>query len=133
MADLALNSDLQQRFLTSRGKLDTPQIEKGTNRVKEGVGHTERLKKACRDFESLFINYLLKEMRATIKKSSFLDGGRAEELYTSMMDNQTAKELSASGGIGIAQMLYRQLTSDTGTIEEKQSRIDPGEKYREQT
>ena len=67
------------------------------------------LKKACAEFESLFMSYLLKEMRTTIPKSDFINGGRAEEIYTSMLDSEMARDLSAKGGIGLSSILLDQL------------------------
>ena len=68
-----------------------------------------QLRKACSELESLFIAYLLKEMRATIPKSDFMSGGRAEEIYTSMLDSEMAKKLSSKGGIGLSAILLDQL------------------------
>ena len=68
-----------------------------------------RLETACAELESLFISYLLKEMRATIPKSGFLDGGKAEEIYTSMLDAHLAKELALKGGIGLASVISRDM------------------------
>jgi flagellar protein FlgJ len=68
-----------------------------------------QLRKACSELESLFITYLLKEMRTTIPKSDFINGGRAEEIYTSMLDSEMARELSAKGGIGLSSILLDQL------------------------
>ena len=68
-----------------------------------------RLREACSEFEALFINLLLKELRATVGKSGLMDGGRAEEVYTGMMDTEMARDLAAKGGIGLAAILYRQL------------------------
>jgi flagellar protein FlgJ len=70
-----------------------------------------QLEGACSEFESLFIYYLLKEMRATIPKSGFLDGGNAQEFYTSMLDSQLARDLSSKGGIGLSSILLDQLRS----------------------
>ncbi|MGA8242430.1 MAG: rod-binding protein [Desulfobacterales bacterium] len=71
-----------------------------------------RLQEACSEFEALFINLLLKELRATVGKSGLMDGGRAEEVYTGMMDTEMARDLAAKGGIGLAAILYRQLEPD---------------------
>ena len=68
-----------------------------------------QLRKACSELESLFIAYLLKEMRATIPKSDFINGGKAEEIYTSMLDSEMARELSSKGGIGLLSILLDQL------------------------
>ena len=68
-----------------------------------------QLREACAELESLFINYLFKEMRATVPKTGFMSGGKAEEIYTSMLDMELAKELSKKGGMGLSELLARQL------------------------
>lgn len=72
-------------------------------------GADPQLKDACAELESLFINYLFKEMRATVPKTGFMSGGKAEEIYTSMLDMELAKELSKKGGMGLSELLARQL------------------------
>ena len=74
------------------------------------AGHTDpKLKDACREMESLFLNYLLKELRKTINKSGFISGGKAEEIFTSMLDAELSKKMSDAGGIGLSSLLFRQL------------------------
>jgi flagellar protein FlgJ len=80
-----------------------------------------KLRDACRQMESLFIHHLLKEMRATIHKSGFVSGGRAEEIYTSMMDAETANRISTRGGIGLAKMLLQQLGNRSSEVNEEES------------
>jgi len=79
------------------------------------------LRNACLKMESLFIHHLLKEMRATIHKSGFISGGRGEEIYTSMLDAETANKISARGGIGLAEMLLHQLDERTPEVKEDES------------
>jgi Rod binding domain-containing protein len=96
-------------FLTP-GSLRPPGSARPTavgNRVNDENGG--RLREACSEFEALFINLLLKELRATVGKSGLMDGGQAEEIYTGMMDTEMARDLAAKGGIGLADILYRQL------------------------
>ena len=71
--------------------------------------HNRQAREACTEFEALFINMMLKELRATVHKSGLMDGGKAEELYTSLMDTQMSRDMAAQGGIGLAEMLYRQM------------------------
>ena len=71
--------------------------------------------------ESLFIHHLLKEMRATIDKSGFISGGRAEEIYTSMMDAETANRIANKGGMGLADMLLHQLGNHAAEIKTEES------------
>jgi flagellar protein FlgJ len=68
-----------------------------------------KLQAACREMESLFINYLIQQMRATIDKSGFISGGRAEEIFTSMLDVELARKMSDAGGIGLSSILQEQL------------------------
>jgi len=68
-----------------------------------------QLKAACSEMESLFINYLFKEMRATIDKSGFISGGRAEEIFASLLDVELSRKLSGAGGIGLSAILLEQL------------------------
>jgi len=69
-----------------------------------------QLRAACTEMESLFVNYLLQEMRASIDKSGFISGGRAEEIFTSMLDVELSRRVSADGGIGLAAILLEQLS-----------------------
>lgn len=68
-----------------------------------------QLRAVCSEMESLFINYLIQEMRATIDKSGFISGGRAEEIFTSMLDVELSRKISAAGGIGLSSILLEQL------------------------
>ena len=69
----------------------------------------EGMKAACKDFESLFVNYLMKEMRNTIPENELFGGGSAEKIYTTMLDGEVAKHVSKQRGIGLADMLYGQM------------------------
>ena len=84
-----------------------------------------KLQAACKEMESLFINYLIQQMRATIDKSGFISGGRAEEIFTSMLDVELARKMSDAGGIGLSSMLLEQLGRLT-TGEGKSTRLEPG-------
>jgi len=89
-------------------------IEKVKNSIESGKNTSVKqremkLNETCSELESLFINYLLKEMRQTIEKSGFISGGRAEEIYTSMLDTHMAKEFAHKGGIGLSSIFMEQL------------------------
>jgi flagellar protein FlgJ len=77
----------------------------------DNPNRTREIEKTCQDFESLFINYMLQQMRQTIPQNGLFDGGRAEQLYTSMMDGELAKSISQQRGLGLAPMMFRQLVS----------------------
>lgn len=69
------------------------------------------LKEAAKQFESLFTQMLLKNMREANK--SFGDsmfGSDQADFYQGMFDDQMALHLSQGKGLGLADMLIRQLT-----------------------
>jgi flagellar protein FlgJ len=74
----------------------------------------QNLKKACADFESMFIHLLLKEMREAIPRSDMFGHNPAKEMYTSMFDVQMAKQISDQGGTGLARMLQKNLVGPDG-------------------
>jgi flagellar protein FlgJ len=84
------------------------------------IQNDPELRDGCLKMESLFIHHLLKEMRATIHKSGFISGGRSEEIYTSMLDAETANKISSRGGIGLAEMLLHQLGDRTAEVKEEE-------------
>ena len=70
----------------------------------------EKLKKACADFESIFINYMLKTMRRAIPQNGTNFPGK--DIYSTMVDRKVAEDLAKrGGGIGLQEMLLRQLKS----------------------
>jgi flagellar protein FlgJ len=98
---LTKQADYAQRTLTgsipsSSGKVDA------------------NLQNACQEMESIFINYLFKEMRATINRSGFVSGGTAENIYTSMLDTEMSKGIAGQGGIGLSRILMDQLSGGSG-------------------
>ena len=76
-----------------------------------------QLHAACTEMGSLVINYLIQEMRATIDNSGFISGGRAEEIFTSMLDVELSRKVSAAGGIGLSAILLEQLSRLTARQE----------------
>jgi flagellar protein FlgJ len=62
----------------------------------------------AKQFESLFINTMLKEMRKTVSRSDLL-GSDAMETYEQMFDQQIALGMAKAGGIGLAPFIEAQL------------------------
>jgi peptidoglycan hydrolase FlgJ len=69
------------------------------------------LKEAARQFESLFTQMLLKSMREANKSfgEDSLFGSDQGDMYQDMFDDQIAMQLSKGKGLGLADMLVRQL------------------------
>ncbi|MGA7827553.1 MAG: rod-binding protein [Geobacteraceae bacterium] len=80
------------------------------------------LKKTSQDFEALFIGMMLKSMRATVGKDTLTGGGRGEEVYRSMLDQEYAQEAAKAGTLGISKGLEEQLARYMGHSETNDSR-----------
>jgi len=65
----------------------------------------------AQQFESLFLNLMLKEMRKSIQKSGLL-GSDAMETYEQMFDQQVALGMAKAGGIGIGKFVENQLAQN---------------------
>jgi len=78
----------------------------------EGVNENKKDKElmdVCKDFESLFIHMMLKEMRKTIPEGGFVEKSTATKMFEDMFDEEISKEISNKGdGIGLAKVLYNQ-------------------------
>ena len=76
----------------------------------ESAAQDKKLRKACRDFESIFLFNLFKEMRRTVPKSGFLPASPGKEAFQMMFDQKVAEDLSTRGeGMGLQKLLYEQL------------------------
>lgn len=74
---------------------------------------TDAQSPVAQQFESLFINLMLKEMRKTVARSELL-GSEAMETYEQMFDQQIAVGMAKAGGIGIAPFIEAQLARQNG-------------------
>jgi len=105
MAGIHLNPHGQKSASLSSAK--TTRSQTGARcTVSSADGKAQRLAKACADFEAIFVEQLFKTMRASVPESELLDGGRAEEIYTAMLDQQIAQEMAlGQGSLGLAHQM----------------------------
>lgn len=66
------------------------------------------LRGAAKQFEALFLNMMLKSMRDTVPEDGALDSQQSR-MFTGMLDEQYANDLSQGHGLGLADMIVRQL------------------------
>ena len=71
---------------------------------------SKRLMDACVEAESLFVGQMLKQMRSTVTKGELLHGGQTEEIFEDMLYDQYALSMSKTANLGIAKMMYQQLS-----------------------
>jgi flagellar protein FlgJ len=69
----------------------------------------DKLKTACNEFESIFITYMLKSMRASISEDGPFLNNNAGKMIQSMFDENLSLGIAKGGGIGLAEMLFEKL------------------------
>lgn len=68
----------------------------------------ETLRQVAGQFEALFVNMMLKSMRQAKLAEGIFDSSQSQ-MYQDMADQQLSSNLSASGGLGLQDMIVRQL------------------------
>ncbi len=91
-------------------------------KAKVGVNHVvneaaksqqdKELKEACKGFEAMFLNMMYKQMRATVPEDTLFGESNAQKIFRDM--------IADGGGLGLADMLYKQLSPQVN------GRIDKG-------
>ncbi len=66
-----------------------------------------KLRAAAQQFESLFVQTLLRTMRQTVPKSELTESNEVDT-YRQMLDEAMSKRIGGAGGLGIAEMVTRQ-------------------------
>ena len=74
--------------------------------VDDKEAHNKELKKACDGFEEIFVHKLLQVMRNTTNKDSLLNGGRGEEIFQDMLDENYAKLITQSKALGLSNVIF---------------------------
>ncbi len=98
--------------LTQQVSKEEPVSNDGFDKILEEAkksGDTSELRKATDELEAVFINMMMKTMRSTINESEgFFKKSESEKMFQEMLDDEYAKEMAASGGIGISDMIFEQ-------------------------
>lgn len=97
---------------------DIASLDKLRKQAVDGDKESEKaaLTAAAKQFESIFTSMLFKSMRdANSTFESGLMDSQNQQFYRQMMDEQMSSELSASGSLGLADMIVAQLSS--GSVE----------------
>lgn len=75
----------------------------------------KELKEACKGFEAMFLNMMFKQMRATVPTDTLFGESNAKKIYQDMYDEKLTENIADSGGVGLADMLYKQLSKSAQT------------------
>jgi peptidoglycan hydrolase FlgJ len=77
--------------------------------IKSAAGNKAKAKAASQDFEAVFLNSMFQQMFTGIQGEGPFGGDGATGVWRSFLTDEYAKSFAKSGGIGIADQVYRSL------------------------
>ena len=96
--------------MASTGPISTPlrpTAENSDDRSKA------KLQSAVRDFEALFMSYMLKSMRETTSSNDMFGESFGGDVLDGVFDMELSRQMSKNSSMGIADMLYRKMTGES--------------------
>lgn len=69
----------------------------------------KKLRDACVGFEAMYLELMWKEMRNTVPENTLFGESNAYKIWQSMLDSEMMQQTAKGGGVGLADMLYKQL------------------------
>ncbi|WP_129599747.1 rod-binding protein [Anaerophilus nitritogenes] len=94
---------------SQKTKVEEKSFEETFKKAQENKDE-EKLMDVCRQFEAVFVNMLLKNMRNTIQTDSFIQKSHGREIFEGMLDEQLSEEVAKGEGMGLAKQMYAQLS-----------------------
>ncbi|MFA5577317.1 MAG: rod-binding protein [Tissierellaceae bacterium] len=86
---------------------DTSILQKKMENLKDE--DDKKLMEVCKEFESVFIHMMLKEMKKTVPDNGIIEKSQASLIFEDMHLEELSKEMAkGDSGMGIAKVLYQQ-------------------------
>ncbi len=102
----------------SKVKFSIEKALSGNIKFKSSKDKLEELRGVSNQFESIFVNELLKQARKS-KIAEGLFDSQAEDTFNSMIDKEFSKVLSDKSNFGIAEALFEQFKNNVGANRKK--------------
>jgi len=91
----------------------TPLDRFGTLRQNSGPAIDARdqakIKATAQDFEAFFVTHAFEDMFADLSSDPLFGGGEGEDIFKSFLLQEYGKQVAKAGGIGVSDMVQRQL------------------------
>lgn len=115
-----INSDYNIQMKAAVDKAKTAEGQSFEEMLKKAAEEKDdkKLREACRNLESVFLNIMFSSMRNTIQKSDLIGDSFASGIYEDMLYEKYAEEASKGKGLGLGEMLYEQLSRNIKIDEE---------------
>ena len=92
-------------------QVQTGQANAAMQKLRAVDGDKTEIRKAAEEFEGIFISQMLGHMFKGMESNPLFGGGQAENIYRDLLVDEYGKQMTGSGGIGLADSIERQLIS----------------------
>ncbi len=116
---MALDSNVAQSTVDFHG------LNQLRHQAKQSQDDQQTMRQVAAQFESLFVNMMLKSMRQANLGEGIFDSEQSK-MYQDMADQQLASDLSSRGGLGLQDVIMRQLGGNAISSDQT---INPGQAY----
>lgn len=82
-----------------------------------GGDKSTKLAKAAVEFERMFAEIMVKEMRKTVPENTLFGRSTGEEIFTEMLDSEYTKMMVNSGNLGLAKAIVSQMSQRDSEID----------------
>jgi murein DD-endopeptidase MepM/ murein hydrolase activator NlpD len=127
MQDALASRLLNHNGLEALNRQTVQSLQKGGSTTGDSA---ERLRAVAKEFEALFLSYMLNVMRETVDESGLTEKGPGASIYTELFDQEVSRSLATRGALGISDMLIRRLSdqvsgAEAGTGQENVQKAGP--------
>lgn len=112
IAEIPSAGDLQ----VLRGAARAEQLASSVNQPRKD--RPQDIEQAAADFEALLLHQMFQSMWATVPQQGLISGGREEQYFRDMFTEGLARDISQGPGIGIKEVIMRELTAKYSSAEE---------------
>lgn len=93
--------DLMASAMAYQGNRKAPELQSNMD--------FETMQKTAQDFEAFYLGQMLQPMFANIEAAEPFNGGPGGKIWRQMQVDEFGKAIARSGGVGIADMVMRQM------------------------
>lgn len=88
------------------------ELDKAQKNTPADPAYQKKMREACQGFEAMFLQMMWREMRNTVPENSLFGESNGEKIFKDMLDTEMVDRISAGGGVGLADIIYDQLTAE---------------------
>jgi Rod binding domain-containing protein len=100
-----------------KGRRQMIQMVNNNDMSVNGKDKSERLAKAAVEFERMFAEIMVKEMRKTVPENTLTGRSTGEDIFTEMLDSEYTKLMVKNGNFGLAKTIISQMSQRDGEID----------------